>query len=305
MTTQADTNGWTMGRLVEWTTDHLKQCEIADARLATEVLLANAAGCQRIELYTRFEETPAGDVLDRFRDWVRRAAKGEPIAYLVGEKEFYSLTFAVNSAVLIPRPETEVLVQCVIDHCTAQNLNEPRLLDLGTGSGCISVVLATQLPGAAILATDVSSDALVLAASNADRHNVPDRVRFVEADRLSIPQDAIPPGGFDVIFSNPPYVPLAAVDGLDVNVRDFEPHTALTDGGDGLSFYQNIASDATALLAPTGVVFVEIDDGASASVIEAVEANGLLVHGGTWCDRIVGSERVLMFNRRDNSAAIG
>lgn len=292
-----------MGRLVEWTTDHLTQCDIADARLATEVLLAGAADCQRIELYTRFEETPSGDVLDRFRDWVRRAAKGEPIAYLVGEKEFYSLPFAVTSAVLIPRPETEVLVQCVIDHCTEEKLNEPRLLDLGTGSGCISVVLATQLGGATIVATDTSSEALALAESNAARHSVSDRVRFVEADRLSIPPDAVPSGGFDVILSNPPYVPLDAMAGLNANVRDFEPHAALTDGGDGLSFYHTIASDASDLLAPGGAVFVEIDDGASAQVIEAVEAPDRLSHRQTWCDRVVGSERVLMFTERDAAAS--
>lgn len=307
MTVQADTNAtaWTIGRLVEWTTDHFTQRDIADARLATEVLLASAAGCRRIDLYTRFDETLGADVLDRFRDWVRRAAKGEPIAYLVGEKEFYSLPFAVTPCVLIPRPETEVLVQCVIDHCTAAKMSEPRLLDLGTGSGCVAVVIATQLSRATIVATDTSSEALSLAASNASRHDVADRVRFVEADRLSIPPDALPRGGFDVIFSNPPYVPLGAMDALDVNVREFEPHVALTDGGDGFSFYHSIASDAPGMLAPGGAVFVEIDDGAAARVIEAVEAPGRLTHCRTWRDRVVGSERVLMFAQRNGIAASG
>ena len=313
MTTQAETTAevWTIGRLVEWTTDHFTLRNIADARLSTEVLLANAAGCRRIELYTRFEQTLDAEVLERFRGWVRRAAKGEPIAYLVGEKEFYSLAFAVTPAVLIPRPETEVLVQCVIDHCNAATMNAPRLLDLGTGSGCIAVTVATQLSGATIVATDTSPDALELAESNAVRHGVSDnqagsssRVRFVEADRLTLPADCVSDGGFDVIMSNPPYVPVDAMDRLDTNVRDFEPHAALTDGGDGLSFYHSIASDAPGLLAGGGVVFVEIDDNSALRVIEAVEAPGGLTHRQTWRDRVVGSERVLMFSLKDESAAI-
>ncbi|MCH7872232.1 MAG: peptide chain release factor N(5)-glutamine methyltransferase, partial [Planctomycetes bacterium] len=264
-----------------------------------------AAGCRRIELYTRFEQTLAADVLERFRDWVRRAAGGEPIAYLVGEKEFYSLAFALTPAVLIPRPETEVLVQCVIDHCNATAMKSPRLLDLGTGSGCIAVTVATQLSGATIAATDTSCEALELAESNASRHGVSDRVRFMEADRLSIPPDCVPNGGFDVIMSNPPYVPRDAMDALHATVRDFEPHAALTDGGDGLSFYQSIASDAPGLLATGGVVFVEIDDNSASRVIKAVEAPGGLTHRQTWRDRVVGSERVLMFTLKDEDAGIG
>lgn len=304
MSLQADTDTavWTIGRLVQWTTDHFAQRDISDARLAAEVLLANAAGCRRIELYTRFEQTLDDDVLERFRDWVRRAAGGEPIAYLVGEKEFYSLAFAVTSAVLIPRPETEVLVQCVIDHCNATAMKSPRLLDVGTGSGCIAVTVATQLSGATIVATDTSCEALELAESNASRHGVSGRVRFVEADRLSIPPDCVPNGGFDVIMSNPPYVPKYAMDALHPTVRDFEPHAALTDAGDGLSFFQSVASDGPGLLATGGVVFVEIDDNSASRVIEVVEAPGGLTHRKTWRDRVVGSERVLMFMLKDDSA---
>lgn len=314
MTLQAETNAdvWTIGRLVQWTTDHLTRRDVSDARLSAEVLLASAAGCRRIELYTRFEQTLADDVLERFREWVRRAARGEPIAYLVGEKEFYSLAFAVTPAVLIPRPETEVLVQCVIDHCNAVAMRSPRLLDLGTGSGCIAVTVATQLSGATIVATDTSREALELAESNAARHGVSgqqagsaSRVRFVEADRLSLPPDCVPNGGFDVIMSNPPYVPKDAMDALHPTVRDFEPHAALTDGGDGLSFYQSVASDAPGLLATGGVVFVEIDDKSASRVIEEVEARGGLTHRQTWRDRVVGSERVLMFALKENDAGSG
>lgn len=304
MSTQTETGRapWTIGRLTQWTTDHLAERGIPDARLSTEVLLATAAGCRRIELYTRFEETLNGEVLDRFRAWVRRAAEGEPIAYLVGEKEFYSLPFAVTSAVLIPRPETEVLVQCVIDHCGAENIERPQLLDVGTGSGCIAVTLATQLPDAIVVATDVSSDALAVAQSNASRHGVSDRIRLIEADRLSLPQGAVPDGGFDIIMSNPPYVPAASLEKLHRSVREYEPHLALSDGGNGLSFYGSIAAEASGLLSSRGVVFVEIDDDRAAPVIETVESTGTLKHARTWRDRVVGSERVLMFTR-DNGVA--
>ena len=185
MSTKADIDRspWTLGRLVQWTTDHLAEHSVSDARLSTEVLLAKAADCRRIDLYARFDKTFNGTGLDRFRDWVRRAAEGEPIAYVVGEKEFFSLPFAVTSAVLIPRPETEVLVQCVIDHCGAAKLKAPRLLDLGTGSGCIAVTLLTLLPDAAVVATDLSPEALAVAESNALRHGVSERIRLMDSRR--------------------------------------------------------------------------------------------------------------------------
>ena len=294
--TDANTTDWTIGRLLNWTSDYLTRHDVEDARLASEVLLAHATGCRRIDLYTRFERTVAGSQLDRFRDWVRRAAGGEPIAYIVEEKEFFSLAFRVTPDVLIPRPETEVLVECVLDHCAREGLSQPRLLDIGTGSGCIAVAVLTQLEGARAVATDISPAALAIAKFNAERHRVSDRLVLVEVDRLALPGEMVPESGFDVLMSNPPYVGVDGMDSLDTTVRKYEPALALTNGGDGLSFYRSIAESGSSMLAPGGVVIVEVADGQAASASEVVERSGTFVHRETRADRVVGQDRVVVFS---------
>ncbi len=294
--TDANTTDWTIGRLLNWTTDYLTRHGVEDARLASEVLLAHAAGCRRIDLYTRFERTVAGGQLDRFRDWVRRAAAGEPIAYIVEEKEFFSLAFRVTPDVLIPRPETEVLVECVLDHCARAGLSQPQLLDIGTGSGCIVVAVLTQLESARAVATDVSPAALTIAKLNAERHGVSDRLALVKADRLALPGEVVPESGFDVLMSNPPYVGVDGMDSLDTMVRKYEPAVALTNGGDGLSFYRSIAESGASLLAAGGVVIIEVANGQAASASEVVEETGKFVHRETRTDRVVGQDRVVVFS---------
>lgn len=298
MSGQLDTNEseWTIGRLLSWTSDYFCEHDIEDARLSAEVLLAHAADCRRIDLYTRFDTVLDGERLGRFREWVKRAASHEPIAYLVGEKEFFSLPFHVTPDVLIPRAETETVVEAVVDHCAREGLTKPRILDVGTGSGCIAVALLVQLPDATGVATDCSTAALDVAKGNARRYGVLDRLTLAEADRLAIHADVVPAGGFDVLVSNPPYVARDAMEGLDAVVRDFEPHEALTDGADGLSFYRSIATDAARLLAPGGVVVVEVDDGRAQAVIETAVSGGVLVHRETCRDRVAGGERVVMFS---------
>ena len=228
---------------------------------------------------------------------VKQAAAHEPIAYLVGEKEFFSLSFKVTRDVLIPRPETETLVERVIDYCKKAGPVEPRLIDLGTGCGCIAVAVLTQVRGSRAVATDVSSAALEVAKENAARHGVADRFTPVEADRLALPAGVVPEGGFDVLVSNPPYVAAATLRELEAGVRAYEPAVALTDGGDGLSFYRSIAADAPGLLAREGVVFIEVGDGQARAARELVERTGALVQRGSWKDQVVGRERVLMFGR--------
>ena len=235
-------------------------------------------------------------LLDRFRSLVRRAAAHEPIAYLVGQKEFFSLSMVVTPDVLIPRAETETMVECVIDHCKAAGLGEPRLLELGTGSGCIVVALLLNLKSARAVATDVSPAALEVARRNAQRHGVSDRLELVEANLLAIPEGVAPPGGFEVLFCNPPYIPVGKLEQLDRTVREYEPRVALTDGADGLSFFRAIGADAPALLGPHGCVFVEAGDGQASAVIETIAACGRLTHERTWKDRTVGQDRVLMFS---------
>ncbi|MCH7808598.1 MAG: peptide chain release factor N(5)-glutamine methyltransferase [Planctomycetes bacterium] len=287
---------WTIARLLSWTTTYFTREGIDDPRLSAEVLLAHSADCRRIDLYTRFDQTLGEAPTQKFRDLVKRAAGHEPIAYLVGEKEFFSLPLIVTPEVLIPRSETERLVECVIDHCHKRGLLQPRLWDLGTGSGCIAVALLVNLDEAQIVATDVSAAALEIARRNADRHGVSDRLSLVEADCLSLPPEHVPEGGFDVVMSNPPYVPGDEVAQLDANVRGYEPRAALTDEQDGLSFYRSIGGDASAFLKADGVVVVEVADGCAEQARQAIEAPRTLVHRQTLKDRVVGQERVLMFS---------
>ncbi len=294
--TASENGEWTFARLLGWTGEYLARQGIEDARLCGEVLLAHAAGCGRIDLYVRHEETPAAEVTGRFRDLVKRAAQREPIAYLVGEKEFYSLRFAVSPAVLIPRPETETLVDVVLDHCKAVDRPGASLLDVGTGSGCIAVTLLSQLPEASAVATDVSEAAIEIARGNAERHDVLDRMTLLRAPGLDLPDESIPDGGFDVIVSNPPYVRAAEMATLDETVRAYEPHEALTDGGDGLSVYRAIATGAAGLLTEDGIVAVEIAMGAGQAVKGLMTGAGL-AHQTTVRDRVGGHERVMVFAR--------
>ncbi len=285
---------WTIGRLLTWTTEFLTRHGVDEARLAAEVLIAHAAECRRIDLYARFERILPEPQLAKLRDSVKRAAKHEPIAYLVGEKEFFSLPFWVTRDVLIPRPETETLVEWVIDHCRSLEKPDARLLDIGTGSGCIPVACLVNLPPATAVATDISAAALEVARRNAERHGVLNRLNLVVADRLRLPPDAIA-DGFDLLVSNPPYIPPKDVNTLGRSVADYEPRVALTDDSDGLSFYHDIATAAPGLLRPGGKVIVEIADGAAADVLAAATEAKTLIHVGTRKDRVTGRERALAF----------
>jgi release factor glutamine methyltransferase len=286
---------WSLGQLLSRTREYFAQHRVDDPRLSAEVLLAHAAGCRRIELYTRFDQVLESTRLDAFREKVRRAAAHEPIAYLVGEKEFFSLMFHVSPDVLIPRPETESLVESILDHCRRTGLESPTILDIGTGSGCIPIAVLKQLPEARAVATDISTAALEVARSNRDRYGLADRLELVEADGLSIQASAVPEGGFEVLVCNPPYVPVQEFHGLGTTVRRYEPQGAITDGADGLTMYRILGEGAGRLVRPGGAVFVEMADGTSAAVMETMTRPGILVHRETVKDRVVGRERVGIF----------
>lgn len=290
---------WTIARLLTWTTEFLTRQGVDDPRLAAEVLLASAAGWRRIDLYARFEKTLDAEPLTKFRAWVKRAADHEPIAYLVGQREFFSLPFFVGPDVLIPRPESETLVESLVDYAKKTGWSAPRILDLGTGSGCLIVALLANLPGATGVATDVSETALAVARSNAERNKVADRLTCVLADRLALPESVIPSGGFQAIVCNPPYIPLDTVASLDRAVKDFEPKLALTDGGDGLSFYRDLAKAGAALLAADGVLVVEVADGQSAAVAEILTTGNFALLRSKK-DAVVGHERALVFGKELN-----
>ncbi len=292
--TPASPENWTVGRLLTWTHEHFTRCNVDEPRLAAEILLAHAMACERIRLYTRFDESPAEKELAVFRDSVRKAAKHAPIAYLVGHKEFYSLDFDVAPGVLIPRPETETLAEQAIAFGRGREA-EICFLDLGTGSGCVAITVLKHLPKSSCVATDRSSAALEIARANAEKHGMADRVRFVEADMLALPADCLPDGGFDLIVSNPPYIPEAEWATLDANVRDFEPKDALTPGEDGLDFYRAITAGAPGMLAEDGCVLVEIGAGQGEAVVGVFCAERAFEHVGTHSAPNDPHERVLQF----------
>src|SRR5262245_21660760 len=182
------TEGWTIGRLLDWTARYLAEKGSEFPRLDAEVLLAHALGCKRIDLYTRYDESASEQGRAAYRDLIRRRVEGCPVAYLVGRTEFFSLAFEVGPDVLIPRPDTECLVvECL---SLAKEMPRPRIVDIGTGSGAIAVAMAHQHPGAVVTATDLSAKALAIATRNAARNGVAGRVRFLQGDLFK----AIPPG---------------------------------------------------------------------------------------------------------------
>jgi release factor glutamine methyltransferase len=259
---------WTYGRLLEWTAKFLAQKGYESPRLDTEVLLSHVLGCPRIALYTRYEEPATEDERARFKELIRKRLEGCPVAYLVGRKEFFSLTFEVGPAVLIPRPDTETLVnEC---WALAKPLAEPSVIDIGTGSGAIAVAVAKQHKGAKVTATDISPDALAVAQRNAAKHGVAERVRFLAGDLFDpVPVDE----RFDFVLSNPPYIAHEDMAKLPVGVRDYEPHTALDGGPGGYAVFERLIREAPRYLKAGGWLIVEIgspQEGPARQRIEAV-----------------------------------
>ena len=264
---QSNANGesteWTVRRILDWTIDHLRKNGSESPRLDAEILLAHARGCQRIELYTRYDEVMTDQQRAIMRDLVRRRAKAEPVAYLVGHREFFSLSFEVNSDVLIPRPETETLVLEAIE--IANELKAARILEIGTGSGCIAVSIAKQCPGATIVTVDVSEAATSVARRNAQKHGVADRIEFRQGsvfDPIGVDER------FDMLVSNPPYVCSHEITELSADVRDHEPHLALDGGEDGLRYARTIIADGPAFLNPESVMLIEISPEQAGEVCE-------------------------------------
>ncbi len=263
---------WTIQKLLEWTTDFFSKSATGNARLEAEVLLAEALGCERIQLYTRFDEIPDAKPLANFRAWVKRRGAGEPVAYLVGHREFYSLRFAVDSNVLIPRAETEHVVVAALEAAKEMGETEPlRIIDVGTGSGCIAVTLAKQLKNCKIAATDVSEGALAIAKQNAEAHEVADRIRFCQGDLL----DALPAGSnpVNMIVSNPPYIGKSEIDTIDDQVKAHEPSIALFGGDKGTEIIERLVEQAPSYLLPGGYLIFETSPIVMDLCVKLVKAN--------------------------------
>ncbi len=287
---------WTVGRLLTWTTDWLAGRGSESPRLDAEVLLAFVRGCPRIALYTAFDVPVNEDERARFRSLVKRRGEGEPVAYLVGSREFFSLSFIVSPAVLVPRPETEGLVIRVLDICQAAGAisQRPRIIDVGTGSGAIVVTVAKRLPQAELVATDISPAAIAVASDNATRHGVAERIEFVACDLLSDPRVV---GPWDVIVSNPPYVREDEFDALPRDVRLHEPRTALVSGPTGVELVGRLAAEAAEKLVPGGWLLMEIGPSTAAAAEQVVAAQPALSLEPTLKD-MAGLPRIVQARRR-------
>ena len=249
----SEEQAWSVGRLLTWTADYFSGQGSDSPRLDAEVLLAESLGCKRIELYTRFEEEPSADIRTKYRQLVKQRAAGMPVAYLVGQREFYSMEFEVTRDVLIPRPETEDLVVRALDWLKKHPRSE--VIDIGTGSGAIAVAVAKHAAEAKVTAVDVSPKALAVAQRNAERNGVAASIHFVESDLLS---SVAEPPKFDLILSNPPYVITNELMALDPTVRDYEPHLALDGGPEGTTVIEQLLIQIADRLAAGGASFIEI-----------------------------------------------
>lgn len=290
----SSTEPWTVGRLLQWTTDYLKAHGSDSPRLDAEVLLADSLGRQRIELYTTFDEVPGDGPRTAFRELVRRRAEGTPVAYLVGRREFYSLSFRVTPDVLIPRPETELLVIAALDAAKGFAASNLRIADVGTGSGILAVCLARHLPESHVTAIDISLAALSIAKENAEKHGVADRIEFVESDLFAaVAADRT----FDIIVSNPPYVAESEIDAMAVDVRRFEPRLALVSGPRGTEVIERLIAQAAERLVPDGRLFIEISPMIHNATIALLNAEARLEAGPTIKDlarlpRVVQAKRL-------------
>jgi release factor glutamine methyltransferase len=239
-----------------------------------ELLLAHALRLPRLQLYLNFERVLGPAELDTLRELVKRRGNREPLQHLVGSTSFCGLELAVNRHVLIPRPETEALAERAWQFVGALRVAIPRVLDLGTGSGCLAIALAVKCPNARIYAVDLSEPALEIARQNARRHAVLPRIEFLQGDALAV----LPPGlQFDLIVSNPPYLPSGEIASLMPEVRDHDPRLALDGGIDGLGFYRRFAAEAGAWLRPGGRMMLEFGDGQAPALRSVFESHNWIV----------------------------
>jgi release factor glutamine methyltransferase len=272
------TKTWTIKELLKVTTDYLEEKEIESPRLSAEILLAHQLDIDRVKLYLRFDQPLHEREVAGYRSLIKRRLSREPIQYITGVQEFWSMDFAVGPQVMVPRPETELLVEHVLALCRQKRSTEGscgRILDLGTGCGAIAVAIARELEEVVVWATDISQGALDIARRNAKRHGVEGQMEFVLSDlwqNLSNQELT-----FDVIVSNPPYIKSEAIDSLPPEVRDYEPRQALDGGEEGMLYISDIIEEAPRYLNPGGWILLEMDPEQTTKALGLIEAsNGYL-----------------------------
>ncbi|MBN1652228.1 MAG: peptide chain release factor N(5)-glutamine methyltransferase [Deltaproteobacteria bacterium] len=295
---------WTIRAALVWTSRDFESHGISSPRLDAELLISRALGLDRVGLYTDLERPLHGSELSRIRELVLRRRRYEPVAYILGQKEFYGRVFEVTPDVLIPRPDTETLIDRVLDVFAIEHSG--RVLDLGTGSGAIAVTLAAERPGALVDATDISSEALEIAKRNAKKHSVEARVAFYHGDLFEPLSKKKQSGNkstgenellYDVIVSNPPYIAADQWERLSLEIRRYEPEVALRGGDDGCDFYRRLRSTAVEWLAPGGSLMLEVGKGQAALVIDTLRADSRFEETACYKD-FSGIERVVGARKR-------
>lgn len=263
---------WTVRELMQWTRERFDSIGIEDARVDAEYLLAAAMGCDRMSLYVRHDAVVSSEAKTAFRDMVKRRLAREPVAYLVGKKGFHALDLelAVDARVLVPRPDTEHLVDWLLEELSAEASQDAPILDVGTGSGAVALAVAKARPEARVTACDVSEDALAVASENAQREGLP--VKFVRADLMDGVQ--APQGGWRAIVANLPYIPSAELDGLQPEVARWEPRLALDGGPDGLDLIRRLIVQAESALAPGAGLYLELGHDQAEAVRRLMTAAG-------------------------------
>jgi release factor glutamine methyltransferase len=270
-----NTKRWIIKDLLTVTTDYLRDKNIDNPRLCAETLLAHQLNTSRIKLYLAFDQPLNQTDITNYRSLIRRRVNREPTQHITGIQEFRSLEFMVGSHALIPRPETEILVEQVLSVChdkTSMEETSPSILDLGTGSGAIAVSLARELQGAAIWASDISKEALTLARINSKKHGVDDRIIFIQGDLFQpFSNNNLK---LDIIVSNPPYIESKDCGSLPPEVKDYEPRLALDGHEGGTFFIEKIIMEAPAYLKPGGWVLIEMDPGQTSEALNMIQEKG-------------------------------
>lgn len=280
----------TVLKAINLSTEFLQKKNIESPRINAELLLAHALNCKRLDLYLSYDRPLNEDEVNICREFIARRGKYEPLQYIIGKVEFYGLEFNVNSSVLIPRQETEVLVETIINSVGKED--DLKILDVGTGSGNISISLTKNLPSITVTATDINDEALKTAKANAEKYNVLDRINFVNHNILSDNLN----DEFDIVVSNPPYISEREYPDLKDELKVYEPKIALTDFSNGLAYFSVISSKAKMFLKNKGRIFFEIGDGQAEEVKKILVENNFnrisIVKDYLKIDRVISGEKV-------------
>lgn len=265
---------WTIKRVLDWTSGYLARKGDEHPRLSAEWLLAAVTGLSRVELYVNFDRPLQADELSEMHAAIERRAAGEPLQYVTGEMPFRHIVLRCERGVLIPRPETEILVDAALEGVDAAGEQDARVLEVGTGTGCVALSIASERPGARVTATDLSPRAIELARRNCEALGLEGAVEILECDLASCVDPKLM-GTFSVLVSNPPYIPTRVLaEEVPAEVRDFEPGLALDGGADGLDVFRRLLELAPRALVPGGMLAVELFEGALEQAAELARAQG-------------------------------